>query len=961
MLDDMLSQGVIEPACGPWSSPIVLVSKKDGSSRFCVDFRKVNDLTIKDAHPIPRIDDTLDALSGSRWFSTLDLTSGYWQVEMEEADKEKTAFSTYRGLFQFKVMPFGLANAPSTFQRLMELALSDLHWKTCLVYLDDIIIFSRTVEDHFSRLAEVFQRLRDAGLKLKPSKCKLLRTSVKYLGHVVSDRGVETDPEKTLTVTTWPTPCNAKELRQFLGFASYYRRFVKNFAMIAAPLYTLTEKNKEWSWTEKCEIAFQDLKDKLTSSPVLVFPDFNQNFILDCDASGEGLGAVLSQCDNGIERPVAYASRRLTKAERRYSATRREMLALVWAAQHFQSYLLGRPFRARTDHHALKWLHSFKEPEGQVARWLELLSRFDFIVSHRAGQKHVNADVLSRKPYSQCNEGDSLLEDQPTVATINWFPTVDLLQQQQADPDLPQMINWLKTDTLPVQFPRHVSHRLQTLWSQRQQLVLRNDLLYRQWEDVPHRGACKRLQLVLPPALVPVVLEELHDSTTGGHLGVTKTLEKVRQRFYWTGQRRDVEDWCRCCPLCISRKSPSKKPRAQMQIEQVGMPLQRVAMDILGPLPKTQAGNKYILVIGDYFTKWTEAFAMPNMEAQTVARIFVDQFVCRFGAPQYLHTDQGRNFESCLLKETCELLGVKKTRTTPYHPQSDGMIERFNRTLLTMLSLAAVEDETHWDVKLPMLMMAYRSSQHETTGASPYSLMFGRELRLPVDLMFGLPETETSPNTNQYALKLRERLENAYHHTREHTQAQQQRQKDLYDQRACGSPFKVDDLVWLHQPAVPRGQAHKFHRPWKGPFKIVKVLSDSHYRITSIEPPRRRLVVHFDRLKSFKERSTPAAPAEAPEEASDTVVFPFNRHSEEESEHDTSSSESPSSDDFESCEDTDPSDSEDTNGNSEEDSCEDTDTSEEFVPNNLPAPPPASVRRSTRVRKPRDFGPYLTH
>ena len=685
---------------------------------------------------------------------------------------------------------------------------------------------------------------------------------------------------------------------------------------------------------------------------------------MDCDASGEGLGAVLSQCNNGIERPVAYASRRLTKSERRYCATRREMLALVWSAQHFQSYLLGRSFLARTDHHALKWLQSFKESEGQVARWLELLSRFDFIVSHRAGQKHGNADALSRRPCSQCGEGDALFQDQPTVAMIvpsNWFPTVDLLQHQQADSDLSQMISWMKTDTLPSQFPRHVSHRLQTLWSQRQQLVLRDDLLYRQWEDVPHGGACKRLQLVLPATLVPVVLEELHDSTTGGHLGVTKTLEKVRQRFYWTGQRRDVEDWCRCCPLCISRKSPSKKPRAQMQIEQVGVPLQRVAMDILGPLPMTQAGNKYILVIGDYFTKWTEAFPMPNMEAQTVAHIFVNQFVCRFGSPQYLHTDQGRNFESCLLKQTCELLGIKKTRTTPYHPQSDGMIERFNRTLLTMLTLAAVEDETHWDVKLPMLMMAYRSSQHVTTGASPYSLMFGRELRLPVDLMFGLPETDTSPNTNQYALRLRERLEKAYHHTREHTRAQQHGQKDLYDQRACGNPFKMDDLVWLHHPAVPRGQAHKFHRPWRGPFKIVKVLSDSHYRITSIEPPRRRLVVHFDRLKPFKERSTPAAPA--PAEVPDTVIFPFNHHSEGGSEHDTSSSgaSSSSSDDFESCEDTDPSDSEDTNRNSEEDSRDDTDSGEEFVPNILPALPPAPVRRSTRVRKLRDFGPFVKH
>ena len=870
LIDDMLSRGVIEPAAGPWSSPIVLVPKKDGTTRFCVDFRRLNNLTRKDAHPLPRIDDTLDTLSGARWFSTLDLASGYWQVELNPADREKTAFITPFGLHQFRVMPFGLCNAPSTFQRLMEHVLAGLHWTSCLVYLDDIIIFSKTLEDHLQQLREVFEHLEKAGLKIKPTKCCLLRKSVRYLGHIISEKGVQTDPDKTRCVAEWSQPTDLKELRQFLGFASYYRRFVRNFAHIAAPLYHLTEKGKNWCWSDDCEEAFSTLKHRLTSTPVLSFPRFDQEFTLDVDASAIGLGAVLSQEVQGVEQVVAYASRTLSKAERQYCATRREMLALVWGTRQFRPYLYGRRFRVRTDHNALRWLQSFREPEGQVARWLELLSEFDFRVAHRAGVKHANADGLSRTPCRQCGqtsrplgEGDNsyILTSEPvesnTLSAESWMPhwSVDELHHlQSADPDLQPVIHWLEAGLVPEQCPTHGSRHLQSLWAQRQQLTLRSGLLYRQWEDIPNKGLHKRLQLVLPRELIHAVLTEVHNSATGGHLGVTKTLEKAR-RFYWPGQRRDVEDWCRSCTTCGARKSPSKRPRAPMQLERAGQPMQRVAMDILGPLPETPRGNKYVLVISDYFTKWCEALPMANMEAATVARLFVSEFVCRFGAPESLHTDQGRNFESTLVKEMCRLLGIHKTRTTPYHPQSDGMVERLNRTILAMLSISTAEHERDWDLHLPAVMLAYRSSVQETTGATPFSLMFGREVCLPVDIMFGTPPTYPPPTSpSEYAHKLRERLHQAYHFVREHAGAQQRRQKYLCDRRAGGLPFNIGDRVWLHCPAVPRGRSCKFHQPWQGPFVVLKTLSDVTYRIQREGTPRRRVVVHYDRLKPYQGR-----------------------------------------------------------------------------------------------------------
>ena len=379
LLKEMLDKKVIQPSSSPWASPIVLVPKKDGSVRFCIDYRKVNAITRRDAYPLPRIDDTLDTLAGAKWFSTLDMLSGYWQVELEEGDKEKTAFCTQEGLFEFNVLPFGLCNGPATFQRLMDLVLTGLQWSSCLVYLDDVVVVGRSFEEHLRNLQNVFERLRGAGLRLKPKKCAFLQEEVLYLGHLVSREGISTDPSKIDKVVNWPEPVSTKEVQQFLGFANYYRRFIQDFSQIAKPLHRLTERNCPFKWTAECQQSFDELKAKLTTAPVLAYPDYGKPFILDTDASDFGIGAVLSQKDDeGRERVVAFASRSLTKAERRYCVTRRELLAVVVFTQHFRPYLLGREFILRTDHGSLTWLQSFRDPEGQLARWLEKLQQFNF-------------------------------------------------------------------------------------------------------------------------------------------------------------------------------------------------------------------------------------------------------------------------------------------------------------------------------------------------------------------------------------------------------------------------------------------------------------------------------------------------------------------------------------------------------------------------------------------------------
>ena len=407
LIQDMLARNVIQPSTSPWASPVVIVRKKDGSARFSVDYRRLNAVTRKDAYPLPRIDDTLDTLSGSQWFSTLDLLSGYWQVEVAEGDREKTAFATQSGLFEFKVMPFGLCNAPATFQRLMDLVLVGVQWSHYLVYLDDIIVVGRSFHDHLQNLSVVLQRLKEANLRLKPAKCSFCKTQVSYLGHIVSRQGVATDVDKTSKVSSWPTPTTMSEVQKFLGLASYYRRFVKNYATIASPLHKLTERGRQFNWTSECAAAFASLKQKLINAPILAFPDFTQPFLLDTDASHSGIGAVLSQVVAGKEKVIAYASRALSKAERKYCVTRKELLAMVTFIRHFRPYLLGRRFTLRTDHSALKWLQTLREPEGQLARWLEQLQEYEFEIIHRAGKRHLNADAMSRRPpCSQCNRDD---------------------------------------------------------------------------------------------------------------------------------------------------------------------------------------------------------------------------------------------------------------------------------------------------------------------------------------------------------------------------------------------------------------------------------------------------------------------------------------------------------------------------------------------------------------------------
>ena len=909
----MLDNGVISPSCSPWSSPIVLVTKKDGSCRFCIDYRKLNDVTVKDSYSLPDPNHCLQSLHGSKWFSTLDLASGYWQMEVDPKDRPKTAFTCQSGLFEFNVMPFGLTNAPSSFERLMEKVLSGLQYDICLLYLDDIIIKSETFEEHVVNLKKVFDRLRDSNLRLSPKKCTIFQHKVQFLGHVVSEEGISTDPKKVETVKEWPKPSTVKQVRSFLGLCSYYRRFILNFSSVAKPLTRLTEKDVKFAWSSECEEAFQKLKNCLVNTPILVYPDLTKPFILDTDASGVGIGAVLSQLQGGKERVVAYYSRVLTKSERNYCVTRRELLAVIDSIKHFHTCLYGTKFVIRTDHGSLRWLVNFKNLEGQLCRWSEFLAVYDYEIVHRSGKLHGNADALSRRPCNSCRYCDKVesrdksyqanvedfkpcLHQQPlgrddvggVVTGSNTFqksetlpslrydssemkepitlnsyktipsktPTVEawlqgeklekICTEQRKDKDLRLIIDYKLKDKRPTWqevSPRGIN--LKNYWSQWNRLILKDKVLYREWFDPKVKQPV--LQVVIPSSMRENLFSEFHKQRWSGHLGIKRTVGRMRRRVYWAGYKADIYKLCQACPECQKRKSPNKKPRHPMKKYAVGLPMERVGLDILGPLPETSSGNKYILVVSDYFTKWVEAYPMPNQETVTIANVLVNEFISRFGVPLLLHSDQGSQFESSLFQELCSLLGIDKTRTTAYHPQSDGLVERFNLTLESMLSKYVAGDQRDWDTHLPMLMLAYRSSIHESTGQTPVAMMFGREVTLPIDLLLGSFLDQNQGTTDiPYIMGLKQSLNEIHEIARENLEKSCDRQKRVYDHRANARSYKVGDSVFLFDPSKKKGISPKLQSRWQGPYQIIGKLSDLLYKIQLNSKVK---IVHHDRLK----------------------------------------------------------------------------------------------------------------
>lgn len=833
-VSDMEKQGVVKPSRSAYASPVVLVRKKNNEWRFCVDYRKLNELVKDDPYPLPLIQDILSYLNGCQWFTTLDMNAGYWQIPIKEEDQAKTAFITPDGLYEFRVMPFGLKTSPAVFQRCMDRVLSGLKWGSCMVYLDDVLVMAPSFDIMLERLKLVLERLRVANMTLNPVKCKFGYTEVRILGHKVGPEGICPDDTKIQDVQNFGVPRRLRALRSFLGLCNYYRQFVPNFSMIVGPLTRLTRKNVKFEWGHEQQAAFQTLKDKLTSSPVL--RHFNEDLPVELhtDASDDGVGASLMQREGDELFPVSYASRRLSDAEKKYTTTEKECIAVVWATQYFRQYLWGRQFTVVVDHHALCWLSRHRDVTGRLGRWALKLMEFQYEVKHKQGKLHVLPDCLSRNPSRDCGDADEEMTNDIPMLTLE---LKDLARLQQEDPE----VNNLRQAVMNPDGATSSDRRLA------RSFLLEDDILYKR--NVAHMGRNKLV--VVPKNIRDEVLYECHDSPlSGAHLGFSKTFSKIKSRFYWENMLKDTKRYVKTCLDCQTRKSPKVAPSGLLQPIPVGMPFERLGIDVLGPFTKTDRGNVYIIVTMDYATKWAEAKAVPSATAEETAQFIINQIICKFGCPKEILSDRGQNFRSNLVSALLNGLGIRTCYTTAYHPACNGLVEHFNGTLAQMLSHYVSTNQKDWDLYVGLTCFSYNTSIQETTRHTPFYLVYGREARLPIDVAMGQDYDRDADAT-----ELLHRVHKCREDVVKIIGRSQQRQKQRYDKTHRSVIFEPGDQVLIWTPVRVKGRSTKLLHRWHGPYKIVAKLSEVNYEVEIKKRNRQhRDTVHVSRLKKYYAR-----------------------------------------------------------------------------------------------------------
>ena len=854
LLSKLQNEGIIKPSTSDWCAPIILVEKKvRGTFRLCVDYRFLNPLIKRDAFPLPRIDDLLDKLEGAKVFSSLDLKWGYHQCKINPAHAHKTAFTCCFGLFEFLRMSMGLANAPATFQRLLETIFADMIGENVLIYLDDIILFSKTEEEHELLLGKALRKLTEAGLSLKPEKCYYFQKEIEYLGHCVSAAGIKPLQANIRKVQNCPPPSNIKELRRFLGMASYYRKFIKNFAELVHPLTELTRKNKPWRWQEKHQEIFELLKNKLVSPPILAYPQYDKEFSLATDASNYSIGCVLSQEQGGEMKVIAYGSRTLNDAERNYSTTERECLSVVFFTEQYRHYLLGHKFKIYSDHQPLVWLRSIPNPTGKLGRWALKMAEFDYEIVYRKGKNNANADFLSRLGESDVDKVNVIQAEGSSNNLGGGLSVPKIKKYQNRDNFCKAMINFLRRKELPIN-DKNLERQI-VIGSANYMLREDGVLLTIQKDNGGGvGGGGGDPVIILPEPLRKEAVELLHDHLTAAHLGFKKTLGKVRDRFFWAGMFSDVKQYCGSCDSCNKVKTPPISRRApHSKTTTAKFPLDRVQIDIFGPIkPAAYSGMSVILVITDEFTRFAEAIVLPDQKAKTVAHALVTQFFCKFGVPRCIQSDQGRNFVSELMKEIAEVFKIDKVTSTAFHPQSQSFVERQNRVLKEMMMHFVQKDAREWDAFVPYVIAAYNSSTQASTLFSPYELFFGRQPRLILDNMINKPGPKYR-GAGDYKAEVTEKIYLTHQLAYKNSEKAREAQKDYYDKKAKYRQFTVGDLVYKSNDGeksrkLRKGESRKFLLPWKGPYEIVQKLSEVNVKIKNLENGHVE-IIHVNRLK----------------------------------------------------------------------------------------------------------------
>ena len=837
-VDEMLEKGIIERSNSPWASPIVLVKKKDGSTRFCVDYRKLNAITTVLAVPLPLIDDLLGVLGKAVFFTSLDLISGYWQVMMNETDKEKTAFCTsHRGLFQFKVMPFGLMNAPGVFTQLISQVLEGYEGFST-GYIDDILVFSSSLEEHMGHLNQIFQRLRQHGLKLKLRKCSFLQPETSYLGYRLTKDGIKPEDDKVKAIRELDPPTSKKQVRSFIGSCSYYRKFLPNFSGIAKPLIDLTKKNTRFKWEESHQRAFDFLKESLTEIPFLAYPDVNKPYVLYCDASDLCVGACLTQrSDEGEEMPVYFISHKLSDTQKKWATIEKESYAIFYAVQKLDYLLYGSQFVIKTDHQPLIYLLRSPSNNKKVQNWMLQLSAYNCQIEHIKGTDNTIADMLSRVPTSatdlpknggNVNDSGSEIDipDQtyhvqtlnsgnfmpkqfssysPQKETVDWSKlgsNLDMVAEQAKDEEITQILKDIK-------MKKHTN---------KSRYMTQDGVLY--YLSNIHEDPAMRL--LVPLQFRHHLIVAYHDEN--GHFGVDKCYHTLARSYYWPKMFQDLWEHINKCTQCSQRNLRKVRP----PLRETDIPPYagaKFSLDLAGPFPVTLSGNRYVVSFVDWLSGWIEAFPVPDKTADNVIFLLQTEIIPRFSCPLVLVTDNGGENVNKAMKETLEKLRIHHVKTSVYHPQSNAKVERSHRTMNDVLCKLMTDKKCKtWDLHLPQVLGAMRFNYNDSTGQSPFSILYGRDAVLPIDNLLQPRRKYYGEEAHQILLEVQHE---AFVRVHRRMKKQKERQAKYADRSAREIEFRVGDPVFVRN----HKKTCKLSPSWEPYYRIIERVSPLTFRL----------------------------------------------------------------------------------------------------------------------------------
>lgn len=873
-----------------------------------IDFRQLNKKIIADKFPLPRIDEILDNLGRAKYFTTLDLMSGFHQIELDENSKKYTAFSSSSGHYEFNRLPFGLNISPNSFQRMMTIALSGLPPECAFLYIDDIIVVGCSINHHLKNLTMVFEKLRQYNLKLNPSKCHFFSSDVTYLGHHITDKGISPDPSKYFTIEKYPTPSNTDDVRRFVAFCNYYRRFIQNFAEIAHPLNKLLRKNVKFNWSTECKTAFETLKSQLLSPQILQFPNFKKQFILITDASKVACGAILAQKYDDVDLPIAYASKAFTKGESNKSTIEQELTAIHWAITHFRPYLYGRKFLVKTDHRPLVYLFSMRNPSSKLTRMRLELEEYDFEVQYVQGKTNVGADALSRinidsetlknlqilrvetraqkkqKVQQLSNEQQTnvILDDEPdqlkifeslNINEIYELPKLTIEKTSNIKnhgimckimnkkfnkelaraPFIPLKINKMK-ETLGKLLTK-IDEKAHKLKITRIALAL-SSTIFKMMSINEFKKACNQhlrfIQILLYEPQQEVdnkneiakIIQENHDSAIGGHTGINRLYKKLKNFYIWPNMKNTIKNYINNCIKCKQNKHSSKTYEKFEITPTPQKPFSIIAMDTIGPFTKSNSGNRYALTIQCDFSKYIIVKPIPDKQAETLAKAFIENCILIYGSPSIIRTDQGTEYKNEVFNNINQMLQITHNFSTPYHPETIGSLERNHRCLNEFVRQFVNESHNDWDDWLSYYAFCYNTTPHSDFPYTPFELIFGRTATLPNNLK-NPKEIEPIYNYEQYYSELKFKMKTAAQRTQELINKAKLKRQQNQENIAKPSSIKKGDYVMIENE-----NRSKLDKIYKGPYKVTEI---NHPNVTIFDDNKNQYyTIHKNKLVKFK-------------------------------------------------------------------------------------------------------------